>query len=448
MSIATGFHFQTGVNNMRNAIRLQVPGTTNLVVNDFFLADVITQENPLAAVWFRKWWDDRPSFGGDYETEKQRCRDYLDSFMDDTWRNNASWRWFKYGGFKELNEYIATSQTEAVRQQIIIHLQAWTHVYNTEYRGRPIMGGLDLPIALGSIPVGNDIDPRYAQIAQAADLPFSYHGYTWVQDGQIGGGLNRASLLERLATKGWGDRECDKLSVADHRALLAKARQLSGRRAVTNEVIAANREAEWLYFSGRWARMDRELRQLGITIKWVGTEGGPFLTVVDGWRSSRVYGGDLNLYVNDWVPYHMNRINQWNAANNGRYLGDVLFNVNRGTGVWELYNHDAGQMEAITNKVNEHAGTSPPPPDPEPEQWKIDAWRESEQNQIDRGIHYNTGTALFQAIKGEGYDLVTNETQIGDKVIQAGEAVNKPRKVWAFFLSDGHIESFTKPQGA
>lgn len=303
-----GFHGQRPVTNWLDAIKILPKNSLVLSVDDVHMLRDAKNVNSQIKTVFRKHADSQP-LTSDLEDAKRMAREYFDSFIDGTWMQQELWRYVDY--IKERNEYVATSQNEAERQLIITWLQAVTTVWNEEYRGTEKTGGRDIPLVCLSTAIGNDIDVRYARIVTDSGNVISYHNYTHYIDG-----------------------------VRD--------------------------PEDWRYHSGRWAYMDAEFVKQGIFAKWMSTEGGPYNSVTDGWKSHKVLNGDLNRYIDECVEYQLDHITEWNKNNDNRYLGGVLFTFGN-TGAWDQYELNAAEMVEIAKvvKTYEPAPVEPPVEPPE-----------------------------------------------------------------------------------
>lgn len=348
-----GFHMQGAKDNWKEALPMLPAGTPFLSVNDAHMLRDAKAVNPGLRTVFRKYWDyTQQPFSTDYEAMKTEARRYFDSFIDGTWMQQELWAYVDY--VKELNEYVATSQNEGERQAIITWLEAVNNVWNTEYRGTEKTGYADIPLVCVSAAIGNDIDPRFARIVYAHDNVLSYHNYTHFIDG-----------------------------VRDPQ--------------------------DWRYHSGRWVYMDEEFRKQGIYVKWMSTEGGPYMGVLEGWKHPQVLNGDTLRYINECIQYQYDNVTVWNELNGGRYLGGVLFTVGNDP-TWRYYDHTTEEMKQLAAFVGYYAPEPPPPPPPppppEPGTWQEEVWQESVNRQA---ISLNPTAAIQAAIFADGYTPVQSE---------------------------------------
>lgn len=343
-----GLHGQKPINDWLNAIRILPANAPFLAVDDVHMLRDAKGANPSIRTIFRKYWSNNQGFTSNYEEAKNKARQYFNSFIDGTWQQQEMWRYVDI--VKEWNEYVASSQNEAERQQIITWLQAVTTVWNTEYRGKPICGGRDIPLACLSVAIGNNIDPRYAKIIADSNNIISYHNYTHFNNG-----------------------------VRD--------------------------PLDWQYHSGRWTVMDAQFKAQGITVKWISTEGGPYNSVSDGWKSSKVLSGNLQRYIDECIKYQIDKISAWNKVNNNRYLGGVLFTFGN-TGAWPMYELTTNEMIKIAETVRDYSPSTPEVPSMS---WQQEAWNDSVQKQIQCGISLNPNALLQKAILAAGLTPVMSE---------------------------------------
>jgi len=390
-----GFHGQRPIDGWLQPVSLLPKNTPFLSTNDLHMLRDAKGVNPGLRTVFRKEWNGKQHFTPDYQAAKQNARDFFNSFIDGTWQQQELWA--HIDTMKEWNEYVATTNNEAERQLIITWLQAVTTVWNTEYRGKPICGGRDIPLACLSIAIGNDIDARYAEIIQASGNIASYHNYTHFING-----------------------------VRD--------------------------PLDWANHSGRWTVMDAQLRAQGIQLKWISTEGGPYAGVLDGWKSSKVLSGNLQRYIDECVKYQIDHISAWNAANNGRYLGGVLFTF--GNLGWDMYELNSSEMTQIAQVVRDYSPVIPG----DDMSWKNEIWSESVQEQIDRGIPLNPNAGLQQLILARpGYTpvhrerTVTTSDGVSRGFMSAEDTTGQgPRLVFSFvkpWAGPDKVEVFAEPGG-
>ena len=346
-----GFHGQRPINNWLEAIKILPAGAPFLAVDDVHMCRDAKLANPGLLTVFRKKIDVQ-HFATNFEDAKQLARDYFNTFIDGTWQQQELWRYVDV--VKEWNEYVASSQNEAERQLIITWLKAVTAVWNQEYRGTAKTGGRDIPLACLSVAIGNDIDPRYAKIIADSGNIISYHNYTHFFGGQ-------------------------------------------------------RDPQDWQHHSGRWVGMDAQFKAQGITAKWIATEGGIYEGVYDGWKSAKTVGGSIQRYINECIKYQLDRVGEWNQANNGRFLGSVLFTFGN-TGSWSQYELSGDEMKQIAQVVRDYQPQQPPDPPTDPGgetmAWQNEIWDVSIERQA---ISLNKTAALQSAIFADGFVPVQSE---------------------------------------
>jgi hypothetical protein len=304
---------------------------------------------------YRKIWDrhgEQQPFSTDFNAMRDMARRFFGSFIDNTWREQALWEHIDV--VKELNEYVANTQTEDERQRILTWLRAVTSVWNDEYRGKPILGNRDIPLALISAPIGNDIDPRFARVAYETGNWLSYHNYTHFSNG----------VRDPLDAK---------------------------------------------YHSGRWMEMDARYVAEGIYVNWVSTEGGPYFGVYDGWKHPQVLSGNLDRYIDECVLYQLNLVSSWNAQNGSRYHGGVFFTTTRSG--WDHYRLNVQEWLRIAKVIRDYqpTGGSTPPPVTPPPHGNVDEFL------LDHGrstIIVGNENALQQAIWNDGWDIAGGESTV------------------------------------
>jgi len=314
-----GLHLQNPIDNWLDHVAKLPKGTPVLSVDNIHLLRDAKIANPEVKTVFRKWWSNNQGYSGfsdNPEGAKQAARNYFDSFIDGTWEQQELWQYVDY--VKEWNEYIATSQPEAERQDIIAWLTAVNAVWNEEYRGTSKVGGRDIPLVCCSVAIGNDIDPRYAKVVYEHNNVMSYHNYTRFNNG-----------------------------VRD--------------------------PLDWRYHSGRWTYLDDMFKSTGIYLRWLMTEGGPYHGVHEGWRHEQVLNGDLNRYLQECLQYQIDKITEWNNGNGNRFLGGVLF-TSGGSSEWSDYELDSYEWEKISEFISDYNLSEPtePPIEPPPTEPPID----------------------------------------------------------------------------
>jgi hypothetical protein len=304
------FHFQAAVDNWEEALHRLPNGALIKAVDQGSMLRTAKLINPNLTTMLRHFGGPQNIHDGrGVEAYKQLAREFFATFIDGTFRE-------KYAQYTDLvqewNEYLASSHSGAELQDRIDWAEAVAWVWANEYRTQSDYAHIRL--ALVNAPVGNNIDRKFAEIALQYDCVLSYHAYDkWL-------GLN--------------DR--DPLS--------------------------------WQYHCGRWAVMESGWG--GLKPDWLFGEAGPYNSVVDGWRSQKVLGGNAQAYV-DSMRTWIGEIKGTPAYQEGRVKGFALFTSGRTSGVWELYYTEQPELNMLADMVAQEwqpvSSPPPPPPDPDPE---------------------------------------------------------------------------------
>lgn len=242
-----------------------------------------------------------------YETYKAHARAWLVRFVDGTF-----YRYAKHiSAINGYNETLANSQTPLEKQAWLMMHTALMEVWATEFRTQPELAHIRL--AAMATAVGNDIPVEFARAAMKWDAIVDYHPYIFFdQPGHI-----------------------------------------------HNE--------DWRWWSGRWHYMDAEYRKHGVVVEWIFGEGGPFATAVDGWRSSKVCGGDVNkLYAT--MEYWCKEVVGTPAYKEGRVYGCMLFTSGGPGSQWKWFEIDAGTAVKLAELSHKYPVQKPPEPPVEPPQ--------------------------------------------------------------------------------
>jgi murein DD-endopeptidase MepM/ murein hydrolase activator NlpD len=301
------FHFQAAVDNWEEALHRLPDGALIKAVDQGSMLRTAKLINPNLTTMLRH-------FGGpqnihDYrgfEAYKQLARDFFATFIDGTFRQQYAQH---TDLIQEWNEYLASSHSGAELQDRLDWAEAVAWVWKNEYRTQSDYAHIRL--ALVNAPVGNNIDRKFAEIALQYDCVLSYHAYDkWL------------SLNNR-----------DPLS--------------------------------WTYHCGRWAVMESGWG--GLRPDWLFGEAGPYGTVVDGWRSNNVLGGNRDAYVQAMRTW-INELKSTPAYQEGRIYGFSLFTTGETSGTWYLYYTEQPELNMLADMIREEwqPGSSPPPPPPPP----------------------------------------------------------------------------------
>lgn len=366
-------HVQTGTPRWTDCLPLLPDGTWVKAVNEQGTIREVKLHNARLRVVFRyeDTHDQVPSTN--YEANKEKARLFFAKFLDGTFWQQEYWRWLN--AVEEWNEYLADSQSEEERAMWLSWCEAVNDVWTTEYRTDPRLAHVRLVSC--NTAVGNDIPWQFARTVRDHDGILGYHGYIKVTNGVIDPG-------------------------------------------------------DWRYHSGRFATMDAGYRVRGINVKWLGTEGGAYHGVYEGWKHSLVYGGNLDNYIQGALKHRVDNVLAWNNAHGGCWMGDTLFTVGGGSR-WEYYELSGDEWRTIATWLRDYVGGNGMG-------WQDDVWGESVNEQISRGIPLNPNAGLQQMIIADGdYTPVHRERQItandGKRYgFMAGESTSGagPRKVWVY----------------
>lgn len=253
--------------------------------------------------------------GGSPEECREIARTFFNEFIPGTFMEQGLYNYVS--AIKTWNEHIVgwPPNENEIERRFILQEEAFNWVWKHEWQQKYPDALGKIPLICMSIPVGNpanhdDFNIEFGRIIARYNAIASYHGYCHVVNGEI-----------------------DPL--------------------------------DWQHHSGRHAAIDRNLRRNGITVRWLLTEGGPYLGVYEGWRHPRVLNGNFEAYL-DVVRYLLDNFKRWNAFNGGRLLGQQLFTFGR-TGDWDFYELDVEHIARIGQVVSEHEYQGPKPePTPEP----------------------------------------------------------------------------------
>lgn len=367
------FHFQDTVNGWTTAIEKLPDDSLIKAVDRGDILRTVKQLNPNIKTVLRHWYDQNQHFGGTVEDNRNRARQFFATWIDGTFRDQYA----EYVDFVlEFNEYLASSHTGAELDDRLSWAEAVAWVWANEYRTQADYEHIRL--ALLSVPVGNDIDRRFAEIADEYDCILSYHAYD---------------------------------------------KYLSGERD----------PGSWRYHCGRWHFMEQAWGDL--KPEWMFGEAGPYASVTGGWRDEKVLGGDREAYV-EAVRRWIREIKTTTAYAEGRVLGFNLFTTARAGGVFDLYRTEQPELNMLAEMVAEE-WTPVELPEPEPEPLEAAIWDASVREQIERGIPLNPNALLQSHILDGGFTPVHRERRFrgGDGTLyayQGAETVDasEPRRVY------------------
>lgn len=154
---------------------------------------------------------------------------------------------------------------------------------------------------------------------------------------------------------------------------------------------------------GRWVVIDNYMLQRGIRLNWMlgevgatyseaGNGYGP--SVLAGWREARVWGGDLDDWIEDVAEFDQ-YLASTPVARSNRLLGATHFTSRPGSGgTWEFFNINGGALQRFGDYVA--ANPSPGPgPGPGPDPFRQALWEAAQAAQL---IRFNPDAALQGAI--------------------------------------------------
>jgi len=294
-----GFHFQRPVNDWPVAARLLPDRSVIKAVDNVQLLAEAKRINQTFHCNLRHWvHQNLPASDADFQASAKR---FFDTFIDGTFRQHAR----AVDSISEWNEYFGNHQSEGERQRWVAWARACAVVWERDFRSQADYRHIRLVLA--ETAVGNDIPLEVAKIAHQYDCLIGYHPYVPMWRGQI----------------------------MPH---------------------------EWQFYSGRWTEMDKRYREAGYTVDWFFGEAGPVkdasgttwkghLAANDGWRERDCCNRDVEAYLKA-IRYWCERTAAWNAANNNRAIGGVLFTSGGGS-TWKHFETKMPEMGAIARAVSQ-----------------------------------------------------------------------------------------------
>jgi len=241
-------------------------------------------------------------FSESWEGAKWLARRWWATFIDGTFRE----KYAQYTNYvKGYNEIYANSQTvEEVRQRVLME-RALAHIWNTEYRVLPEYSHIR-PV-LGSAAIGNDIPEATAEVAVEFDCILSYHAYVYMP---------------------YGKRPVD----------------------------------EFKWRSGRIFGMYDRWK---VKPKIVFTEGGPYESTKEGWRSHKCLGGNVDEYI-AIMRTQMLEIMQTQAYKDGNVIAPPVWFTSDQGDRWKEYLTNANELKKLATMMSNtwipNAGLPTPPP--------------------------------------------------------------------------------------
>lgn len=297
------YHLQDTVSGWGEALNRAPNGVLVKAVNRPDLLRTAKQLKPGCITLLRYWYDDGQHYdGANYTVKLARAKNFFDSFLDETFYR-------EYAGYVDIiagwNEVWAESQTAAEKADRVEQERAMIEVFNRDHKPRL---PAHVKYAMASSAVGNTQPKEMYQLSVQHGCYVQDHPYSYWENG----------------------------------------------------VRGAN---DFNNHSGVWDRMERAY---GIKARYVFDEGGPFQSVVDGWRSAKCLGGSIEAYVaamREWVR----DVQKTAAYKEGRVVGPVaLFTTGRMGDVWREYWTERDELIALADMFAQEwrPGTSPPAPPP------------------------------------------------------------------------------------
>ena len=367
-----GFHLQNSPNGWPSAVAKLPDNAITKLLFGVERARESKEANPNVKTWYR-WVGDQPLPHDNFE---QHCRDWLNQFIDGTFRREA--RHVDY--IQGYNETLANSQPTEERARWIQLHTAMAKVWHDEYRQEDALS--HIRIILCETAIGNDVPYQIAAAAERYDAILGWHPYVSCRVGKIVTKARRLSFMPvsytapRAKFRGGGLYKM-------HESVDSSATAL--RMADVFKDMNVHRPAfvsphDWQWYSGRWATMDAEYKARGITVDWAFGEGGPVLDASEdwsgwldplgGWKNPDCLGGDLNKYK-QVLTYWLENATQTPAYKEGRLLGLQLFTSGAPSGSggqWSNFDLVGDDMQQIA-EFSEFASVYvyPPPGDkPQP----------------------------------------------------------------------------------
>lgn len=231
-----------------------------------------------------------------------------------------------------------------------------------------------------------------------------------------------------------------------------------GYHPVKDKVSGVDIESGKKHLHLRFEGIDAYLRQRGYDVDWFIGEAGAMgvlvldpppgdnwgMSVVNGWKSGAVWGGDLDAYILDLA-----RLDQLAAqttpAREGRLIGISIFTSRPGDDPsWHKFNmiDDAARRlgQLVAGGVNVSDYPDPPPTEP-PDNNHQEAWNVTVNMQVtgQGGLRLNALAAIQQQVNldnraGLALQIVTDEVIIDGVVYQAAESLTGAcaRRVYAW----------------
>ena len=297
-------HFQSSVNDWPSAFTGK-----KLLVKAVDRADILREAKQIATntggevyTVLRHFIGNNYAWGGNWETNVQRAREFFRTFIDGTFDEQYACHVDCIEGW---NEYLAGSQSaEEVNERVMwarASAWVWLNEYRTQDKYRHIR------YAICNTAVGNDMDRCFAEIALEYDCLLGYHPYTHWVDGQRDPG-------------------------------------------------------DWPWLSGRFDTMETSW---GLKPDWLFSEAGPYEGSHTGWKSPHCLNGDWGLYdraMREWLA----DVRGTAAFREGRIAGIAVFSIRQTPDEFETYHLFQPELTALADLIHNEFSVCLPEPAPEP----------------------------------------------------------------------------------
>jgi len=299
-------HLQKTVPNWTEAVQLLPDHSLVKVIDQGQLFQVVKSINNNIYTCLRHHYDRKQVFGGSYDENIQRAKDFFNSFIDETFKTQIA----PYTDFvEEWNEYLADTQNEQEVEERVTWCRAACEVWDSFFRSDQRLSHIRL--ALCNTAVGNSIPSPFFHLANTYNNLLAYHPYIYSTNNQ-------------------------------------------------------RSQQDWPWHSGRYNLMEE---QVGVKVNWIFTEAGPYESAVDGWRSNKCLSGDREKYVSvvkDWID----DVKKTPAYTEERIYGFALFTTGRAGNTWKHYYTEQPELNQLATMINtewkQQTTPNQPPPQPPP----------------------------------------------------------------------------------
>ena len=165
-------HLQRPVDNWLEAVDRLPAGSLVKAVDNVQVLTEAKAHNASINTCLRHHYDAGQVFGGTWDDNVARARLFFSTFIDGTFRQNAT----NVDYIEEFNEYLANSQNDQEISERILWAKAAAWVWREDYRSQPDYAHIRL--VLCNAAVGNNIALGFALIAKEFDCLIGYHPYT------------------------------------------------------------------------------------------------------------------------------------------------------------------------------------------------------------------------------------------------------------------------------